>query len=344
MGSSRMFDFSHLPFDRMGEADVREDILAPLVRELGYRTGTEFDIIREQSLRYPKVFLGRKNPKKDIELRGKADYIFEVRGQVRWVLEVKAPGVEIGVDEIEQAWTYANHAEVRAVYFAICNGHELKVFVTQNAPTVGAFLTVPYAEMAESFAKIADVLSPVAIQRDFPEQAMSSAHPIGPGLRAFARIASGMIRYHKSTLNLPILSQMQVAIVDGAVERDENNHLVAYMRTQAPLRSFQELNERLGLDVFEMLSQDSEVSVDPCRPTEFVYKDTIVFPEGAEILDVTTWQNVRFPTAVRCEVTARAFGFLCHRTFSGRFISEFRMPDLSLPLVTSEGDFFLILA
>ena len=339
-----MLDFSYLPFDRMGEADVREEVLAPLVRELGYRTGTEFDIIREQSLRYPKIFLGRKNPKKDAELRGKADYILEVRGQIRWVLEAKAPGVEIGIDEIEQAWTYANHAEVRAVYFVICNGHELKVFSTQNAPTVGAFLTVPYAEMAERFAKIADVLSPVAIKRDFPGQAMPIAHPIGPGLRAFTRIASGMISYNKSTLNIPMLSQMQIAIVDGAVERDENSHLVAYMRTQAPLRSFQDLNERLGLDVFEMLSQDSEVSIDPCRPTEFVYEDTIIFPEGTEMLDVTTWQNVRLPTAVRCKVTARAFGSLRHRTFSGRFISEFCMPDLGLPLVTSEGDFFLVLA
>ena len=78
-----MLDLSYLPFDRMGEADVREEVLAPLVRELGYRTGTEFDIIREQSLRYPKIFLGRKNPKKDAELRGKADYILEVRDQIR---------------------------------------------------------------------------------------------------------------------------------------------------------------------------------------------------------------------------------------------------------------------
>ena len=81
-------NFPPLPFDRMNEADVREEILAPFIRELGYRMGTEHDVIREQSLRYPKIFLGRKNPNRDLELRGRADYILESSGRVRWVLGV----------------------------------------------------------------------------------------------------------------------------------------------------------------------------------------------------------------------------------------------------------------
>lgn len=244
-----MQQFTLLPFDLMGEADVREEVLAPLVRLLGYRTGTKFTVIREQSLRYPKTFLGRKNPAKDAALRGKADYILEVSGHARWVLEAKAPGVDIDIDSIEQAWTYANHAEVRAVYFALCNGRELKVFTAQSAPSLGAFLTVPYEAMDEQFPRIESVLGPSAIQRDFPDQQYLAGQPLGPGLRAFARIASGMIVYQKSTLPQPMLSQMQIAIIDGALERDENGCLLAYLRTQAPLRSFQELNEKLGLIV-----------------------------------------------------------------------------------------------
>ena len=65
--------FPPAPFDRMGEADVREEILAPLVKLLGYRSGTKYDVLREQTLtlRYPKTSLGRKNPAKDVALRGK---------------------------------------------------------------------------------------------------------------------------------------------------------------------------------------------------------------------------------------------------------------------------------
>ena len=108
-----MQGFPLLPFERMNEADVREEVLAPIIRILGYRTGTEFNVIREQGLRYSKLYLGRKNPSKDPELRGKADYILEIRDRVRWVLEAKAPCVDIAANDIEQAWSYANHPLIR---------------------------------------------------------------------------------------------------------------------------------------------------------------------------------------------------------------------------------------
>ena len=339
-----MPQFMPLPFDHMGEADVREEVLAPLVRLLGYRTGTKFNVIREQSLRYPKTFLGRKNPAKDAAVRGKADYILEVSGHARWVLEAKAPGVDIDIDSIEQAWTYANHAEVRAVYFALCNGRELKVFATQSAPSAGAFLTVPYEALDDQLLQIENVLGPSAIQRDFPDQQYLVGRPLGPGLRAFARIPSGMIVYQKSTLPQPMLSQMQIAIVDGALERDENGCLLAYLRTLAPLRSFQELNEKLGLDGFEMKSTDTDVSIDPDRPTEFVYGRIMTFPEGVEILDITTWQVVKMPMTMHCAVTATATGYLKDQTFHGRFMSELRITNIEFPTVVLEGEFHVRLA
>jgi hypothetical protein len=89
-----------------------------LLRYLGYRSGTSANVIREQSLslRYPKASLGRKNPKKDPELRGRADYICKIDDSVQWIIEAK-PAQDITINDIEQAYTYANHPEVRAVYF-----------------------------------------------------------------------------------------------------------------------------------------------------------------------------------------------------------------------------------
>ncbi len=72
--------FEQLKFDDLNETDVREEIVAPLIRNLGYRSGTENNVIREQSLRYPRAFLGHKNPGKDPIRRGKADYILEAGG------------------------------------------------------------------------------------------------------------------------------------------------------------------------------------------------------------------------------------------------------------------------
>src|SRR5260370_1192102 len=67
-----------IPFAALNETDVREEIIAPLLRRLDYRSGSHNNIIREQFLRYPKLSLGRKVPHRDPELRGKADYILEV--------------------------------------------------------------------------------------------------------------------------------------------------------------------------------------------------------------------------------------------------------------------------
>ena len=99
---------------RLNEADVREEIIAPLIRELGYQSASAHNVFREQSLRYPRIYSGRKGAQKDFVLRGKADYIREAGGAVRWVIEAKAPACPINADDIEQAWTYANHPGVRA--------------------------------------------------------------------------------------------------------------------------------------------------------------------------------------------------------------------------------------
>lgn len=53
--------FPDYNFEELNETDVREEIIAPLLRELGYRSGTENDVIREQLLKYPRSYLGRKS-------------------------------------------------------------------------------------------------------------------------------------------------------------------------------------------------------------------------------------------------------------------------------------------
>ena len=53
-------EFKPYNFDCLIETDIREEIISPLLRLLNYRSGTENNIIREQSLNYPHMFLGRK--------------------------------------------------------------------------------------------------------------------------------------------------------------------------------------------------------------------------------------------------------------------------------------------
>ena len=105
------------------------------------------------------------------------------------------------------------------------------------------------------------------------------------------------------------LSELQAGIAEGAIERDEDGRMVAYIRTTGPSRSLQELNERLGLSTFEMVSPDSTVSTAPDKPTTFIYENTVIFPAGEEMLDLNTWQNVILPVNISCHVVAEARGF-----------------------------------
>jgi hypothetical protein len=342
--SPKIMHFPPLPFDRMNEADVREEVLAPIIRALGYGTGTEHDVVREQSLRYPRLFLGRKNANKDLELRGRADYILESSGRVRWVLEAKAPQVAIEIDDIEQAWTYANHAEVRAVYFALSNGHEFQIFRTTDQPNRGSVLSIAYTDLPGRWADLANLLAPLSIARDFPNIVVDMSQSLGPGLRSFARITSGLIRYGQNSIRHPVLAQLQSAIADGSIERAEGGGLVVYLSTQSLLRSLQELNEKLGLNKFEMRSTSERLSVQPDEPDVFEYVATVTLPAGSKVLDMQTWSEIVLPVNVNCTVSATACGFLQGGRYGGTFAATYWFQQLPVPPLEVHGEFHVCVA
>lgn len=205
-------------------------------------------------------------------------------------------------------------------------------------------LSLPYEQLDEKYLRLMDVLGPEAIERDFPDRPSSTSPPVGPGLRSIVRVASGIVRYQRSSPDHPALSQLQTAIVDAAVERDENNRLFAFLRTQAPLRLLQEFNERMGLSDFEMVSDSTQLSIDVTRPTIFANSNTIVLPEGTELLDMGTWKQVRLPVSLRCDVVTTASGILHENTFGGQFASAMHMRGPAPMSLKLEGDFFIRLA
>ena len=315
----------------------------PLIRYLGYRSGTDNEVIREQSLRYPRAFIGRKKPKTDPVLRGKADYILEAGGSVRWVIEAKAPDVEIDIDSIEQAFTYASHPEVRAVFFVLSNGKRFAVYQTNQGPEQNPVMEFEYDEINEKLPQLNNLLGPDALLRDHPSIIPDLGKPLGPGLRSVARIANGLIRYKQNSLDNPVLSELQTGITEGAIERDDSGQMVAFLKTHGPSQSLQELNERLGLASFEMTSRDEEISTHPENPTVFSYENTLTLPEGEEVLDMNTWSKFKLPININCHVVATAEGILDNNVFSGQFSTEMNYLELGV-VVQLSGSFETYLA
>ncbi len=146
-----------------------------------------------------------------------------------------------------------------------------------------------------------------------------------------------MIRYEHNSLGIVPLNELQLGISDGAVERDESGKLIVFLKTAVPFRSLQEFNERLGLDQFEMTSNDSDLSTNSQRPTVFVYRNTILLPEGEVILNLVTWQRVPLPTNVTCDVEVKALGVYRDRRFLGKFetLTRYRESNMNVRLFGS---------
>jgi hypothetical protein len=315
------------------ETDVREEIIAPLLRRLGYRTGSVNHIIRELSLSYPRISLGRKNKKKDPPLRGRADYILEVNSRLRWTIEAKGADVNITADDVEQAWTYANHTEVRAIYFALCNGKELVIYKTNESPDAPPVYKIDFENFENGLQQLTNLLGPEALLRDFPDVKLDLGKPLAPGLRSIARIANGAIHYNSNRVwtrkltepvTSSIINELQGNIEEGAIERIDKQ-LVAFMKVRGPTRSLQEFNDRMGFSAFEMTADADCLSCNPGSPTVFRYKNQLILPEGEELPELATWQRLRLPENVVADVDVEASGVYSTGLFSGSFKTSMQL-------------------
>jgi hypothetical protein len=323
-------DFPNFNFEELNETDVREEIIAPLLRELGYRSGTENDVIREQSLKYPRSFLGRKKNNDPI-LRGKADYICEIINKTRWVIEAKAPSEPISdTDAIEQAWSYANHPEIRAIYFCVCNGLAFSIYQTNKGADAPAIFECLYEEMKEKLSLIKNILSPEAIFRDYPTYEPDYGEPLSSNLRSFARLTNGKITYESNSSNLKPLEGMVMTITDGSVERTKAGKIEAYIKTQVPFQQLQNLNEQLGLHEFNLETEDSSISINSDAPTTFIGKNEIVLPRGIKVLDLVTWQEVELQINLSVVTETIAVGSLHDNTFNGSFTAKLFYKEIDM--------------
>ncbi len=322
---------------------MREEIIAPLLRRLGYRSGTANNILRELTLRYPKKPLGHKK-ETDPVLRGKADYVLEVEGPIRWVIEAKPPSEDFTLDAIEQAYSYASHPEVRAVLFAICNGRLLRVFQTSLGPDTKSIFELRCDEFDASFSVLDRLLSPAAIRGAFPKLVIDARPPLGPGLRSVARILHGAIRYKAANLPSKALLQLQTHITGGSIQRDESGQIIAYVESMAPLRLLQQMTERLGMNKFEMFSIDSSLSTQRSNPTQFMYKRQFTFPANEELLNLETWETQVLPVDLNFKALVLIDGVLEGTHFEGNFRLAMDCFEIPSQIFRCDGDFEIYLA
>lgn len=257
-------------FDAMNETDVREIIVRPLLHRLGYRHGTIANIRTEVPLRYDRAFLGRKQPKRDPPLAGRADYICDATSYGRWAVEVKAPSQPLTQDDVEQAHTYCAHPEIGAAYFLLTNGREFKLYATGQLRE--PCLSWTYEETEQKLMNLFNVVGYDAIRRLTEITRPDINKPLGPGLPSELQIVGGEILYGDHHSDHPLfqgnaLKGLVGAVTGGQVRRSEDGRLLAIVGVRSPFQQIAALNRLAGLEDFSFYCSDEFISRNVERPT-----------------------------------------------------------------------------
>lgn len=151
------FDYSILDDKEFKEDSVREEIIFPIIKALGYSSSGGNKILRSKKLKHPYVSIGSQQK----EIYIVPDYIMQVNEKCAWIMEAKSPNENIlKTKHVEQAYSYAIHSEIRAKYYALCNGKE---FLLYSIYEYNPILHFSIQELPDYWSTLVELLSPQEI-------------------------------------------------------------------------------------------------------------------------------------------------------------------------------------
>ncbi|MBN1633255.1 MAG: type I restriction enzyme HsdR N-terminal domain-containing protein [Ignavibacteria bacterium] len=149
------FDFKQLNSSDFKEDSVREVIILPILKKLGY---TNQNIVRSKTLQHPFVKIGSQKRKINIV----PDYLLKSENNYAWVLDAKNPSEEIKQgNNVEQIYSYSIHPEIRTKYFSLCNGKE---FILFRQDIENPVLYFEITDISRYWQKLEQILSPSSFQ------------------------------------------------------------------------------------------------------------------------------------------------------------------------------------
>ncbi|NCI49003.1 type I restriction enzyme HsdR N-terminal domain-containing protein [Sediminibacterium roseum] len=257
------FDFNLINNPEFQEDSVREEIVVPIIKGLGYSANKPNQIIRSRKLLHPFVSIGSK--RKDIYII--PDYLFEVDGKPAWILDAKAPTEEIIKSKnVEQAYSYAIHSEVRVNFFALCNGKE---FALYNIEKVEPILHCPIQALPVYWATLKKYVSP---EKVFSENHFKLAKDLGLHLKRL-----GFESFE--SLIFPDVPITQIGQLDpdmfslsGGIKIDEDRYVVTFDFGQ---EAFEQLIGKIPDEAIQLLSKREKGYRQAVNFGDTVYKVTI---------------------------------------------------------------------
>jgi len=164
---SRIQEIQNLNIDNFSEADVREEIISPILRLLGYSAAHPiFNVTRERNIRFGDIF-------------NFPDYRLLLWQKNFWVLEAKKPikRKRFSGKHVLQAFKYGAHPDIKAGLVALCDGRKFSVYdIDENLSE--PVLHFKLNELSENFGRLRLLLSPWNIWFFEKRRALSSVASI----------------------------------------------------------------------------------------------------------------------------------------------------------------------
>ena len=246
------FDFRLLDDPEFKEDSVREEIVVPIIKGLGYSAAKPNQIIRSRKLLHPYVSIGSKQ--KEVYII--PDYLFEVNGKPAWVLDAKSPTERIVKSEnVEQAYSYAIHSEVRVDLFALCNGKEFVLYNTREIDPVLYFPTIAIPLYWENLKKY------LAPERIFANDNFKLAKDLGLHLKRL-----GFDQFEGLVFpDVPIshIGQLDpnMFTTSGGLQHDDTRYVVTFDFSEDILDQLKGRIPDKALEILQARSPDSRKSV-----------------------------------------------------------------------------------
>lgn len=141
-----------LDVENYTEADIRAEVIDPIVRILGYQKGQFSSVDREKHIR----FLGKTHKY--------IDYSFTLWQENFWIIEAKRPlkGDHFGYSELSQATEYAIHPAINASIIVLCDGIKLEIF-DREEDLENPIVTMKIENLSRDFNLLRKILAPVNI-------------------------------------------------------------------------------------------------------------------------------------------------------------------------------------
>ena len=135
------------------EADVREEIINPILKILGYQKGNKFSVEREK---YISFLEGKKRS---------LDYNLTLWEKNFWLIEAKKPILHkdsFGYKELSQALEYATHPEINAALVVLCDGLKLEIFDREKS-LIKPVVNIKIENILIEFDNVRKLLDPLQV-------------------------------------------------------------------------------------------------------------------------------------------------------------------------------------